>query len=420
MKLTKDSNKLISFFAKHNCLLPIKQTKRTDAIFKKLYYEIVDGVSYIEGLKMKMGSLFYKLKIVNITNIKQIPKPTTFSPNALPPEVRKHIDEYSLSSLTYSFHLFKREISIIFLTEDGNPEDLIETYNKYVDNMLVWLYIVNEYSSKSCVDQLKIYIYHTSLLKLFPSTNVEILNWNNVNTAFTRTCPKDSEIIVFRKEEWFKAFIHETFHNFGLDFSDMDQTACNMKILSMFPVNSEVNLYESYTEFWARIMNSLFCSYINMKNKEDINEFLTNASLFINYERIFSFFQMIKVLNFMDITYKNIYEKSNQSENMRKTMFKENTNVLSYYIITLILLNNYQDTISWCNLNNTSLLQFKKTTANLNEFCKFIEKKYKTKSMLDGVECTERLLVRVKNASKKQKDIIYLIKNLRMTICELG
>ena len=420
MKLTKDSNKLISFFAKHNCLLPIKQTKRTDAIFKKLYYEIVDGVSYIEGLKMKMGSLFYKLKIVNITNIKQIPKPTTFSPNAFPPEVRKHIDEHSLSSLTYSFHLFKREISIIFLTEDGNPEDLIETYNKYVDNMLVWLYIVNEYSSKSCVDQLKIYIYHTSLLKLFPSTNVEILNWNNVNTAFTRTCPKDSEIIVFRKEEWFKAFIHETFHNFGLDFSDMDQTACNMKILSMFPVNSEVNLYESYTEFWARIMNSLFCSYINIKNKASIEEFLTNAEFFINYERIFSFFQMIKVLNFMDITYKNMYEKSNQSENMRKTMFKENTNVLSYYIITLILLNNYQDTISWCNLNNTSLLQFKKTTANLNEFCNFIEKKYKTKTMLDSVECTERLLVRVKNASKKQKDIIYLIKNLRMTICELG
>ena len=34
-----------------NCLIPIKQTKKTDAIFKKLYDEIVDGVSYIEELK---------------------------------------------------------------------------------------------------------------------------------------------------------------------------------------------------------------------------------------------------------------------------------------------------------------------------------------------------------------------------------
>lgn len=420
MKLTKESNKLMSFFIKHNCLIPIKQTKKTDAIFKKLYDEIVDGVSYITELKSKMGTLFYKLKMVSITNINQIPKPTTFPPNAFPTQVRNHIDEYALSLLTYSFNLFEREISINFLTEDEDPEVLIESYNNYVDYMLVWLYIVNEYSSRSCVDKLKIYIYHTSLLKILPATKVEILNWNNVNTAFTRTCPKNSEIVVFRKEEWFKAFMHETFHNFGLDFSDMNQTIINKKILSLFPVNSEVNLYESYTEFWARIMNALFCSYVNMKNKEDIDEFLTNAEFFINFERIFSFFQMIKVLNFMNMTYTDMYNSSIQSENIRKTMFKENTNVLSYYIITLILLNSYQDTIYWCNLNNTSLLQFKKTTSNLNEFCKFIEKKYKIKQMLDGVNCTERLLVRTEKASKKQRSMIYLIKNLRMTICELG
>ena len=132
------------------------------------------------------------------------------------------------------------------------------------------------------------YIYHTSLLKMLPSTNIEILNETHVNTAFTRTCPKDSEIVVFRKEEWFKVFIHETFHNFGLDFSDMELTTCNTKILSIFPVNSDVNLYEAYTEFWARLMNVLFCSYINMKNKNDVDEFLTNAEFFMNFERIFS------------------------------------------------------------------------------------------------------------------------------------
>ena len=417
MKLTKESRKLMSFFLKYNCLIPIKHTKKTCVVFKKLYNEIVNGVSYITELKTKMGTSFYKLKIVSITNISQIPKPTTFPPNSFPSEVRKHIDEYALSSLTYSFHLFERDINIMFLTEDEKPEDLIETYNNYVDYMLVWLYIVNEYSARTCVDKLKIYIYHTSLLKILPATNIEILNWNNVNTAFTRTCPKDSEIIVFRKEEWFKAFIHETFHNFGLDFSDMNQTTINAKILSIFPVNSEVNLYESYTEFWARIMNALFCSYINMKNKEDIDEFLTNSEFFINFERIFAFFQMVKVLNFMNLTYKDMYNNSIQSENIRKTMFKENTNVLSYYIITLILLNGYQDTIAWCDLNNTSLLQFKKTTSNLNDFFKFIEKKYKTKSLLNGVNCTESLF---EMASKKQKTMGYLIKNLRMTICELG
>jgi hypothetical protein len=39
--------------------------------------------------------------------------------------------------------------------------------------------------------------------------------------------------------------------------------------------------------------------------------------------------------------------------------------------------------------------------------------------MLDGVECTEKLLYRVKNTKRKQKEQIYLLKNLRMSICEL-
>lgn len=420
MKLTKESHKLFSFFTEKNCLVPIKQTKKTDTLFKKLFNEIRNGFRYIEEIKSKFGPSFYKLKIDHITNINQIPKPTTFPSNAFPPEIRKHIDEYSLSLLTYSFSLFERNIKIFFLTEDTNPETLIENYTNYVNYMLVWLYIVDQYASKNCSSDLKIYIYHTSLLKILPSSNINILGENNVNTAFTRTCPKDSEIVIFRKEEWFKAFMHETFHNFGLDFSGMNTSSCNTKILSIFPVNSEVKLYESYTEFWARIMNALFCSYINMKNKNDVNEFLTNASFFINFERIFAFFQMVKILNFMDMTYKNLYEKNVHSENIRNTMYKEDTSVLSYYIITLILINNYQDFLSWCNTNNTSLLQFKKTLSSLDSFCNFIEKKYKSKGILDGVECTEKMLIQVKKTSKKQKELGYLLRNLRMTICELG
>ena len=234
MKLTKENKKLMSFFPNNNCLLPFKQTKKTNTLLKQIYNNITDGVSYIQSLKTKNGPSFYKLKITHITNINQIPKPTTFPPNAFPTEIRKHIDEYSLSLITYSFHLFNRNINILFLMENGNPEHHLKIYNNYVDYMLVWLYIVNKYASRSCSTELKIYIYHTSLLKILPSSNINILNENNINTAFTRTCPKDSEIVVFRKEEWFKAFIHETFHNFGLDFSDMNQSACNSRILSIF------------------------------------------------------------------------------------------------------------------------------------------------------------------------------------------
>jgi len=423
MNLTKNSNSLIKFFVKNNCLNPIRQTKKTNTIFKTLYHEIMSGFSYINSLKHKMKDRFYKLKITDIHNIKQIPKPQTFPANGFPNIVRQHIDEHTLSSLHYSFNLFDRNIDIYFLIEDNNAENLTNTYNTYVDYMLVWLYIVNGYASRHCSPHLKIFIYFTSLMKNIPSTNVEILNEAHVNTAFTRTCPSDSEIVVFRKEEWYKVFIHETFHNFGLDFSDMNNSACHSKILALFPVKSDVNIFESYSECWARIMNVLFCSFTILKDKTNFDEFLINTQFFINIERIYSFFQMVKVLNFMDISYCDLYSKTAYAENIRKTFYKEQTSVLSYYVLTTILINNYQDFLSWCRTNNTSLLQFKKTTSNQHNYCKFIEKKYKSKSLLDDIDCTENLLLKLKKSSRTKKgirDLGYLVTNLRMSVCELG
>jgi hypothetical protein len=407
----------MSFFVKNNCLLPLKQTNKTNNILKQLYYNIKKGVSYIEELKAEKGPSFYSFTIEHITNVHQIPKPSTFPPNSFPPEIRTHINNHSIGLFTYTFHLFERKISILFLVEE-NVGNVIEKYNNYVDYMLVWLYIVHLYSPRGkCANRLKIFIYHTSLLKVLPISNIEILNETHINTAFTRTCPTNAEIVIYREEEWFKVFIHETFHNFGLDFSDMNNSSCNEKILRIFPVNSHVNLYESYTECWARIMNALFCSFIHMKDKNNVDEFLANAEWFIHFERIYSFFQMVKVLDFMSLTYPDLYKKNTLSENMRKTLYKENTSVLSYYVITLILINNYQYFLGWCNNNNITLLNFKKTSNNLDSFCTFIEKKYKTKNMLDSVECMEAFLNKMKKASRKS---VYLLKNLRMTICELG
>ena len=86
--------------------------------------------------------------------------------------------------------------------------------------MLVWLTIISKISSPNCSKELNIFVYFTSLKKELPESQHMILQANNVNTAFTTTCPVNSDIVIFRQEEWFKVFIHETFHNFALDFSD--------------------------------------------------------------------------------------------------------------------------------------------------------------------------------------------------------
>jgi hypothetical protein len=411
MKLSKQSRDLILFFSKNKHLNYIYNSNKTNQILRELYNVLVKSYHYCKK------NIHYKIEFKNIVNSSQITKPLNFNAKSFPELVRNHIDESMMSEVIYSFSLYDRNIKVYFIVENEHLELEIELYNKYMESICMWLYILNIYSSKECAKNLTIYFYMTSLEKTLPNSNIHILDEINVNTAFTTTCPRDSEIVVFRKEEWFKVFIHETFHNFGLDFSMMNNEIVNECILDIFKVNSQVNCYEAYTEFWAEIINACFCSFHTIKNNMNIHDFLSNFEFYINYERTYSIFQLVKTLHFMGLTYKDLYLDSKHSIILRENLYKENTNVLSYYIIKTILLNNYQGFLIWCNKNNLSLLDFKKTIGNLREFCKFIEKNYKKQSLLDDIQKTQLLLSKTKN---KKGDYKFILSNLRMSICELG
>ena len=130
---------------------------------------------------------------------------------------------------------------------------------------------------------------------------------------------------------------------------------------------------------------------------------------------------MVKTLQFMGLQYSDLYSKTEKSKLLRDHLYKEKTNVLSYYVIKTILMNNYNSFLLWCKNNNLSLLQFKKSISNQNNFCKFIQNNYKTKTMLESVYHAQLFL----NKINKKKDGFnlknqYLLRNLRMSICELG
>lgn len=430
MKLSKNSKQLMTFFTKNKHINIKPQTKQTENIITELYEDIFDAYNFLNSLKEKRN--YFTVSSKKILTATQISKPQNFNSKSFPEIVRKHIDELTMSELIYSFSLFERTIKVHFIIEEDNMELNLETFNKHIDAIIMWLYILNQYASKQCANNLVIYFYFTSLEKKLPSSNIFILDEVNVNTAFTTTCPRDSEIVVFRKEEWFKVFIHETFHNFALDFSDMNNSDAHRCILDIFNVKSYVNLYESYTEFWAEIMNALFCSFFSLKDKTNLDEFLIHSEFLINFEITYSFFQMVKTLDFMGLTYKDLYSKTKTSSILRENLYKEKTNVLSYYVIKTILINNYQGFLSWCKKNNFSLLHFKKTLSNQKEFCNFIAQNYKTTGFLKGVDDAEKFFYTMQKkgtrrtettavkSSGKNKNLNYILTNLRMSICELG
>jgi len=422
MRLTNESETLISYFTKNKCVDSPTTNKHTTEILKKMYSDIYNANKFILNLKNKYGAKFYVVKSKIIKSASQITKPITTGFNSFPSQIREQINALTISELHYTFSLFGRKIKIYFILEHKYLVSEIDNYNRYVDSILTWLFLLDRYGGKTCASSsLSLYFYFTSLKKQLPKSSIDVLDKIHVNTAFTQTCQRDAEIIVFRKEEWFKVFLHETFHTFALDFSGMDNASCNLNILKTFDVQSEVNLYEAYTEFWAEILNAVFCSFHSLHEKEDTKLFLMNCDFFINVERTYSFFQLVKTLDFMKLTYKNLYSKNKRDTELRSTYYKEKTNVLSYYIIKTILINNYQLFLNWCYLNNTNIIQFTKTEMNIEKFCLFINKQHRTILMLKNIELTEKCYHNfIKHYSKHKSSINYLLTNMRMSICELG
>lgn len=420
MKLTSHSKKIISFFLENNVEKAIKISKKTKDILREIYNDIYESYEFIKQTKKKYNKNFYTSQIIKIISSKEIIKPKNFNSDSFPELVRNHIDEMSMVQITYVFSLFNKQIMIHFIVENENAGQNLHEYNKYIDSILMWLFILNKYASPLCSKTLTIYFYMTSLKKTLPESKIIVLDEVNVNTAFTYTCNKNSEIVIYRKEEWFKVFMHETFHNFGLDFSDMNTDYCNKKLLSIFDVESDVNLYEAYSEIWAEIMNALFCSFHIISNKRNIDEFIIFGVKLIQIEKVHSFFQMVKTLDFMGLSYNDLYSKTKKSQLLRKTMYKEDTNVLSYFIIKTILINNFDGFLLWCKNNNPSLFQFKKTVENQEKFCNFIINNYKSRDMLENVESTQKLIYTIIGKKKKILHHDYLLTNMRMSICELG
>lgn len=416
MKLTQRSKKYIEFFINNGNKIPhTKLSQNAINVINIIFNDIINAYKYIQYQKNE-HNIFFNVEIKYLETIKQIPKPNTFDSNSFSLEVITHIDKYSTFQISYTFSLFGRNIKVYFILEEEDLNLSMSRFDQYVETIAIWLSILNKYSLKKCSQTLIIYIYFTKLKKEVPKSNFYTLNQNNVNTAFTYSCPKDSEIVIYRSEEWLKVLIHETFHSFGLDFSDEINLTkkCNEEILNLFPVKSEVSSFEAYTEFFAETINAAFSSFYINKDKYDFYSFLSTFETLLYFERMYSFFQLVKVLNFMGLRYSDLYSSSNRSILLRETMYKEKTNVLSYYIIKTILLNNYGDFLVWCDKNNNSLLQFNKTGKNVDGFCKFIKDHYKTKSMMTCVKETEKLFY---NINHKQDD---LIRNLRMTMIELG
>lgn len=339
--------------------------------------------------------------IVQMNGIDIIKNSTNF--NYIPLEIRKEIDGNLYKNTLFSFSLNSgRIIKLYIITEINDPIKYDELYEK----ICVWLSILDKISQKKCSKKLKIYMLLTDHLKLLPKKKCDEIDRINANSAFTFSCKETNEIFIFRKEEIFKVFIHETFHSFGLDFSSCNDRNANDIIKKCFKgldIHCDYRIYESYAEVWAQIINILI---ISNNNIEKINEF-------IFYEKLWSILQCEKVLHHYKIRYIDLFKNKN--------VYSENkTHIFSYYILRAIVMVNINPFINFCSNGNKSnlnmsLVVFKKNQEKIDNYCKFICNNSKSIELINGLDIVEKWLENnnLPNYSKNDK---FALTSLKMSL----
>ena len=115
---------------------------------------------------------------------------------------------------------------------------------------------------------------------------------------------------------------------------------------------------------------------------------------------------MLKILQFHDLNYSTITNKQPSNITICNHLYSEQTSVFSYYIITSLLINNFDLFIIWCDINNNNIIQFKKTPNNLDKYIELIKKCEYNKHLKNNINKIEKSFIKNKE---------HIDDNLKMT-----
>jgi hypothetical protein len=376
---------------------------------------------------------------------------TRFGPSlvrGIPAEIWKNIQSETECTLTYHFPpsmelIDKRSITFVVAIQEVCSPKKVKEINACIRQCLTWLYIAQKNAKKNKCNEspLVVYLFLSPLPKMLPlekgkKKEKATLDWCNANSAFTMVCDdsdatlrsnkinktKARQIIIFRQEEWFKVFVHETFHNYGFDFSGASDDLLSQSTVftakKLYPIRSEMNVYEAYTECWARILMIVF-SCVYGRAPESDAKYLACLNERFAEEIGFSFFQAGKVLEYMDIpSYGHLIRGQGLSRGI-SDLYREKTSILAYYIITLVLFSNYPAFIEWsfkqnANMNKSTAFRlsdyivFYQNKSNMDSFLSFLQTHYKTPTLTKNIDAVIRDI-----HGTKRKTLVH--KTMRMT-----
>ena len=118
----------------------------------------------------------------------------------------------------------------------------------------------------------------------------------------------------------------------------------------------------------------------------------------------------------MHLEYQQLWSDKIQHKSLRKMLYKENTNVLAYYIFKTALLVNKEQIFDWIYKHNINLLNFKETPDNIKMFCDEIIRLSKKSSTINTIKYGEHVLKKILKKNLKTELMNKILKSTNMTL----
>lgn len=405
------SKDLIEFLNKHisekiNKIPKLRFSNKSTSLIKTLFNQMQIAESQWAANQNKIIDSSIKINC----NMQGLPKGYNY--DYCPEKIKQKIKETIKHGFIYTFKIENREFEVAILYQENNRFNIKDA----IKRVYMWLFVSNFHAPAKCSQKMNIYLYLTDEKKLLPTKLREHIGEENANSAATTSCQKVTEINLYRDEEWFKVLIHETFHCLGLDFSEFDKEQTNKCILELFPLKSDVRLFETYCEMWAEIINVMFISHFTTKvENQDLK--IKKMIKMLEREQEFSLFQCAKVLNYFGLSYTELYEKTSISHTNRVQKYKEETHILSYFIIKSLMMFFANEYIEWAVNHNGNTINFGKEPTildkNLTEYCGFVREHYQNPEYIDALNSLDIWFSKIKKYNHVE------LQTLRMSLHEI-
>ena len=414
MSFSKTSEVIMKYFLndfdKYSKKISSKDQESLDKIFKQFWWDIKISDGLIER--------YDKNDMLKTKFIQRKKYTELFESKFVPSGIKGYVEGNMKGYLHMKTYLCNVEVEVIYaLFKQSEINNLRKVEKKIKKALRILRFLLFYVGTSNKVKKITINLYLTPQKKTLPKNQIKTLNEEACNSALTYACAEEGEVLIFREEEWKKVLIHELFHSLCLDFSGISYLLLKDKFKDLFKVKSDYEISEAYAEYWATILNGCFISFDILDDKEDYEQFGLYSEFCIQFERIFSLFQLVKVLDYMGLRYKDLVSDGKMAKSLKNILYKEETNVLSYYIIKAVLLFDYDKFLFWCEKYNISAVKFDKTQLNLRRFGSYFENIYKNRRLTKVINDMEVKYSNLRGEYKNpNKGVINI--TTRMTICE--